>query len=645
MEPPRDARWALRLRGILESRWSLPALGLLAFGLSIAVQQFIYPDLSWNRDEPVYLWHVEVLRAGQLSTTDGGHPNLFQPWLSAARDGELFSQYTLGWPLVLTLGAILGSPGLAVAAGASMTVVGTGLFVRELLQDRSVATLAAALMLVSPIVAVQSGTHLNYLFTLGLGLFFLTAIWRGVRRGSPLLLVVAGLLLGWIFLTRPFDAAIWGLVGVVPLVVSHRRRILSLMGPALWTAVGLIPVVAFTLLVNRRLTGSLTEFPITVADPLDQYGFGTRRLMPRFDTVPYGRRLAAEGVARNTWWLPFFLLGAHLGLVVAAVGVWWNRRRAATWILVGLGVAFPLAYTPFFGTLISSLTARLSGPIYYIPAFVPLVVLVAMVLADLLRTRPSRMLFLSLALLAITAPVTTSRLSVNHELSAANEPWRESNESIDERALVVTAPGGYVLFANPFASNGADFDSDVVYAVDNGVEVMQLVLEQDDRVAYLQRADRSTVDLLPNERPQTPQVSLTQMEVLRGDVRLAGSARPAPEQGSATVWWVEVDGRRVGPVTAVTGDEAAIDVSLIDLGLSAGFHTVEVFVGRGDDVLHAATTPRARRTFYARATDEGPELLTPGTAAKTVARPGDPIARWEETLSLPTLTVEATTSP
>ncbi len=635
----------MRLRAALESRWALPALGIFAFGVSLVVQHQIYPDLSWNRDEPVYLWHVEVLRAGQLSSPDGGHPDLFQPWLSAASDGRLFSQYTLGWPLALTLGAILGSPGLAVAAGTTMTVVGTGVFVRELLRDRATATLAATLMLLSPVVAVQSGTHLNYLFSLGLGLFFLTAIWRGVRRGSAPLLVVAGLLLGWIFLTRPFDAAIWGCIGVLPLLVVRRRRILSLVRPGLWTAVGLVPVVAFTLVVNRRLTGSYTEFPITVADPLDQYGFGTRRLMPRFDTVPYGKRLAAEGVVRNTWWFPFFLLGAHLGLVVAAMGVWWHRRRPAVWLLVALGVAFPIAYVPFFGTFISSLTARLSGPIYYFPAFVPLVALIAMVLVDLLHRRPTRAVVLALALLAVTVPVTASRLSVNHDLSAANKPWRESNESIDvERALVVTAPSGYVLFANPFARNHPDLDGDILFAVDNGVQVMELVLEQDDRVPYLQRADRSTIDLLPSERPQKPEVLLTPMEVLGGDVRLAGQVLPTTDQGPSTVWWVEVDDRLVGPVTAVDG-ETAIEVDVRSLELGPGYHTIEVFVGHGDDAFDAASTPRERRTFYARMTDTGPEVLAPGTAARTVKRPGDRIARWEETISLPSLSVGVAGGP
>lgn len=639
MEGPQTAVWPARIRAVLESRWALPVLTLAAVALSLLVQHAIYPHLSWNRDEPVYLWQVEVLRAGQLTTTDGGHPELFQPWLSAADDDKLYSQYTLGWPLVLALGALVGSPGLSVAVASAMAVAGTGVFLRELTGDRAVATVAMIAMLLSPILAVQAGVHLNYLFSLGLGLFFLTVLRRGVRTRSPVALVGAGLLLGWIFLTRPFDAGIWGLLGVVPLAIEHRRALTQLVRPALWSAAGLAPIVVAGLLVNRHLTGSLTEFPITVADPLDRFGFGTRRLMPRFDPVPYGKRLAAEGAGRNTWWFPFFLVGAHLGLVVAAVGAWVHRRRPAVWVLLGLGLAFPVAYIPFFGTFISSLTARLSGPIYYIPAFVPLAALIAIVLVDLLERRPRRALALAVALVLVTVPVASSRLQVNRELSLANAPWKASNESIDERALVVTAPGGYVLFVNPFASNGAELDDRILYAADNGAGVLDLVLEEPDRVHYLQRADRSVIDLLPSEAPQTPEVYLTRMEVLRGDVRLTGRVEADAGGAAATVWWVEADGELQGSVTSVA-EQPEIDVAVADLDLDRGYHTVEVFAGRFTKAPDAdADSPQQRRTFYVRVTRAGIELLAPGTAAKVVQRPGDPIARWEETLNLPGLTV------
>ena len=92
--PPGAADPPLRLR----SHWPVLVLAVLAGLIAVLAHELIFPALSWNRDEPVYLWHMEVLRQGQLTATDGGHPDLFLPWLSAAEDGEMFTQYTLGWP-------------------------------------------------------------------------------------------------------------------------------------------------------------------------------------------------------------------------------------------------------------------------------------------------------------------------------------------------------------------------------------------------------------------------------------------------------------------------------------------------------------------------------------------------------------------
>lgn len=640
MEATPPTGWPDRLRRVLSSRAALPVVTLAAFAVSLLVQRVAFPGLSWNRDEPVYLWHVDVLRAGQLTTSDGGHPDLFRPWLSAARDGTLFSQYTLGWPLVLLLGAVLGSTDLAVATGAALAVAGTWLLVHELLQHRVTATVAALFMLASPIFAVQAGGYLNYLFTLGLGLLFVTTIRRGVRLEARGSLLLGGALLGWIFLTRPYDALVWGLLAVVPLAIEHRGRLGPLVRAGLWASVAVTPFVVATLLLNRHLTGSATEFPITVADPLDKFGFGDRRLMPDFDTVDYGPRLAVESVARNSFWLPFFVLGAHLGVVVAAAGAWVERRTRAVPILLGVGLGFPVAYFAFFGTHISSLTARLSGPIYYVPAYAALCALMAMAVVHAGRRRPAAALALAGVLVAVTAPITASRLSVNHDLSEANRPWARSVEGIEGRALVVPSPKGYLLFVNPFGDNGADLDGRILYAADAGPELLDLVLEQPDRVPYLQRADLSTVDLLPSEHPRTPTVSLTPMEVLSGAVHLTGTVA-LDLDAPATAWWVEVDGVVTGPIHAVTADGIDIDVDVAALGLTDGLHTIEVRWGVGNSPAAAPATPVVRRTFYARATGGAVQLLAPGTAARYVQRAGTPDPVWEDALSLPELRLVA----
>ena len=116
--------------------------------------------------------------------TNGGMPLFFWPWLAGVKNAAFFSQYTAGWPLAL-LGAdlVFGSLDVALAAGSVLAVLGTYAFTRELTDDRRLALVSATLMLASPIVVIQSGVYLGYLFSLGLGLFFGAALLASLRRG------------------------------------------------------------------------------------------------------------------------------------------------------------------------------------------------------------------------------------------------------------------------------------------------------------------------------------------------------------------------------------------------------------------------------------------------------------------------------
>jgi hypothetical protein len=234
--------------------------------------------------------------------------------------------------------------------------------------------------------------------------------------------------------------------------------------------------------------------------------------------------------------------------------------------------------------------------------------------------------------------VTISRLAVNHHLSEANRPWARSLEAIDGRALVVPSPEGYLLFINPYGDNGADLDGRILFAGDNGPELLDLVREQPDRAPYLQRADLSVVDLLPSEHPRTPHVQLTPMEVLRGDVHLTGTVRPV-EDAAATVWWAEVDGSVIVDPEPVTATRS-VDLDLTSVELPEGLHTLELRLGSGVDDGDAARSPLVRRTFYVRVTDGEIELLAPGTAARQVLRGDAAEAVWEDALSVPELLVD-----
>ena len=190
--------------------WLLLALLVVTVLVSVVVRHVVYPAMSWNRDESQYLWQIRALDAGQLLTTTGGLPQFFQPWLTGVTDGQFFSQYTLGWPGVMYVAdQLFGSPAASIWWGTVAAILGTYVFMRELTRDRMLSLLTAALMLASPMVITQSGVYLGYLFSLGIGLLFGGALLAGLRRRSPWLLVVGGILLGVLFVTRPYDAVLW----------------------------------------------------------------------------------------------------------------------------------------------------------------------------------------------------------------------------------------------------------------------------------------------------------------------------------------------------------------------------------------------------------------------------------------------------
>ena len=650
-EPPADRSGTAR---VLSTYWPLVALAVLVAVETVVARHLLFPAFSWNRDEPVYLWHMEVLRSGQLTSTDGGFPRSFRPWLTGAEDGVLFSQYTLGWPLVLLAAATLvGSPAAAMPLGAVLAVVGTYAFAREVTSDHRLALVSAAVMSACPIVAIQGGLYLGYLFTLGLGLLFAAALLSGVRRRRRGRIVAAGALLGWIFLTRPFDAALWGLAVVGYAAWTHRAEWRRLAGAAGWLSVGLAPLVAATLAYNVRITGTALEFPITAVDPLDTYGFGRRRIMPRLGVVDYDVALAAEGLARNGGWLPLFLTGSYLGVLVALGGLWLRRRQRSTLLLVALGLLFPLGYFPFWGTSLSSHYAKYTGPFYYLPLFAPLSILIATALLAAWRRRRPLGAVLVGAMVVATAVTAVNRFDVVRRQSEAQVPWKEARSAIDSPSLVFLAEDQpYLLFINPFASNDPELEGEVLFASDRGAANLDLMAEMPGRTALRQQASVELWQLFPRPDPVTPEITTTELEVLRG-TEIALDAQTTNTTASPTVVAsLVVDGEIVERRTlSTTSERGAVHstrwlLRAPDGPRSEGAHTLEgrlgravVVVGFGESAAQARENPVARHRFPYRIEDGAAEVLLPAEEFREIWRTAS--VDWQRVLELPELEVEA----
>jgi hypothetical protein len=508
-----------RAESWLRRHWPWLAITAAAAVIAVVSRHLVYPALSWNRDEATYLWHMGLLREGRIFGTDGGWPDFFWPWLAGLRDGQFFSQYTAGWPLVLLAASeSFGSPDVAIALGAALAVLGTYLFTHEVTRDRRLAIVASTLMLSCPILVIQGGVYLPYLFSLGIGLCFATAMLAGLRRRSGWLTLGAGVLLGVLVLSRPYDALLWAIpVGAYAVFVSW-RELPSAARTGLWVVVGVAPFVALELLYNRRVSGSFTTFPQTAKDPLDNFGFGDHRLMPAFDTFDYTVRAAVRSTAHNLRTVPSFFVGGWVGGAVAVVGVWLRRRDRSTLAFLGICASFVVGYFFFWGNLLSGRAAALSGPIYYIPLYAFGCVFAAAALVALWEHRRSVAIVGLVVLLGFTIGHLVSRLIPNHRISAAQAPWKHATRSIHEPALVfVEHSGGYLMHLNPYSRNPPDLDDRILYARDRYGADLDLIAAYPDRVPYLQRtSDPGFDDAVTYHDAPVPRISLIPLTVVEG---------------------------------------------------------------------------------------------------------------------------------
>lgn len=638
----------LHARSLLREHWPALVLAGLAALLALWARHALFPGYSWNRDEPVYLWHVDVLRAGHLRVSDGGHPELFRPWLSAHKDGLLFTQYTLGWPLVLLAAAtVTGAAGSALLLGAALAVVGTYAIGLELLRDRRIATVGAALMVASPILPIQGGAYLSYLFTLGLGLLFGALLLSGLRLGHWWRPLAAGALLGWIFLTRPYDAILWGAAFGGYALLRHRARAGMLVRHLTLCGAAALPLIVATLAYNRHVTGGWLAFPITAADPMDTFGFGPRRLMPTFEVVDYDLGKALKGTAKNFFFLPWFLVGSYVGAVAALTGLWQRRRDPSTVALLLVCAVFPVGYFVFWGTHLSSLASRISGPIYLVPLYAPICLLAASVLVRWWAERRRLALALLAALLVGTVPAAVSRFDVNRDISVRQLPWRESVARVEDRAIVFvadTAP--YLLYLNPFSANPPDLDGPILYAADGSPDMLDLIAERPDRTPYLQQGTVAAPDTGPREDPADLDVVLTPVSVRSGRTLRLTVAVDAPPGAELVHLDVNVGSDTLSRTLAVDPGSGPTTLGLVLAapGAAGDLTTdsrgrVSVTLGWGDTEADARVG-QVREDIVYRVAEGELEVLFP--SAKLRNEVVDEERVWRRSIALDELSVDIT---
>jgi hypothetical protein len=373
-------------------------IAVLAAALAAVVHLWLFPDGSPNNDDAVYRAQAEALARGQLFLEAGEPARAYQPWFWTLGEQGYVAKYT---PTVAAVFAaslgLVGSPVLALSALAATVPVLAYALSRVLGSRRTGAVTAAGLLAASPLVVVQSGMELSYMTATIALLGFLAALLAGLQRGRRLpqrlaLLATAGFALSALGMTRPYDAVLLSLPvlgwGLLALRAQPVREAAACVGAFV---AGGLPLGVTLLAYNAVATGSPLTLPFGLFSPDDRLGYGERRMFPEDQSSEFGVLDGLLGVAKHAIAVPTWTAGGALLVVLAGLAVrsWWRAGRPFTArAAVGLSVATLAAgYAAFWGPWFAAVAwggIRYYGPMYALPALVPLVVLTAPLLLDAL---------------------------------------------------------------------------------------------------------------------------------------------------------------------------------------------------------------------------------------------------------------------
>jgi hypothetical protein len=258
----------------LWAKWRLPASRALPmiFALSVTLAAIALSVLAFHRtgaveDEAAYLFQARTFAAGLLVAPPlpPGVSSAFEYYLLDSTSTGWFAPTAPGWPAVLAVGVVAGVPWLVNPMLGGLALFLSHRFV-ERCTDRATANIVALLMATSPWFIGTSAslmTHaLSQALIVGAWLSLLSARSRHQeekRLAGGALALLAGVLLGWLFLTRALEGVLIGVLTGVWLVWTVRLDGWRLIG---LFAVGCLLTGTLLLAYNSALTGDPLVMPL-----------------------------------------------------------------------------------------------------------------------------------------------------------------------------------------------------------------------------------------------------------------------------------------------------------------------------------------------------------------------------------------------
>lgn len=437
------------------------AFALLAVLISAGVATWVNEGLAQLEDEYAYLWGAQIIADGHLSIPSPPQAqDFFIPFI-VDHQGQRFSKYPLGWPVVLSFGERFDAREWVNPLLAGLAVWLIYILGKKTL-GQNVGIIAAGLILASPLLLTYSGSYLSHtwglVLSLALALSWLDVIdedqdanlcWAGLPVFS------AGFSVGVLLLSRP-----WTALGVATPFAIHgiillwrgsnilRKRILT---------VGIIAILIGSLhfVWQFALTGDPWQNPYHLWWPYDKIGFG-----PGYGISNGGHtlRLAWINTAHSlTWFLKDLSGWGIFTWLVLPCGLWALRCKPKVWLLGSVCLSLVIIYMAYW----------VSGPRYFYEGlYAPILVSAAGIkwLGGEARRRRTLIALAVIGLVVYSAtrhtPKRLFEIKDRYGFSQSTlEPFREARaEALTPALVIVHTPdwneyGAYLHLEDPYLTS------------------------------------------------------------------------------------------------------------------------------------------------------------------------------------------------
>src|SRR5260221_9108427 len=157
----------------------------------VIINRTVFERLRHLEDELGYLFQAKVFAGGHayaVRSPDDPVAQFWQPFViqpETQSDGVLkrFGKYTPGWPLLLALGLLMGTPWLINPMLAMLSVALVYRLGREIFQE-SVGVVSAALLAISPMALLLDATFMSHVPAMFMAIVFVYGYLRMTRAGQ-----------------------------------------------------------------------------------------------------------------------------------------------------------------------------------------------------------------------------------------------------------------------------------------------------------------------------------------------------------------------------------------------------------------------------------------------------------------------------